>query len=271
MPINKNRDPFFSHDKVTNQRKSVIIHFHEEVELYYLIDGETKYVIGDKIFLLKKGDILLVPARTFHSCDSEECLHNERLLLSFSESILNETVLPILRELEKDNLIVIPPDKLYLIDELFRRIEKESDKERKHKQTMLNLYVAELIALLSRLKSDSLPEITPTNKIVYDVVEYIRNNLDQPLLLEHLSQRFAISEGYLSRKFKAVTGVGLNAFITQARIIHAEKLLTETTLSVSDVAGLCGFNDSNYFASVFKKLKGTTPYKFSKQQKLSKS
>lgn len=271
MPVTKSKDSFFSHDKVTNRRKAIGMHFHDEIELYYLVDGKTQYVVGDKIFLLEKNNLILLPAQILHSCDSEDCLHNERLLLSFSEKILDKNTLQLLRELEKDNLIVIPPDKLYLIDELFARIEKEYQKERKHKQLMLNLYVAELITLLSRLKSDFLPGVAPTNKVIYDVVDYIRNHLDSPLLLEHLSHRFAISEGYLSRKFKAVTGVGLNAFITQARIIHAEKLLTETTLSISDVAGLCGFNDSNYFASVFKKLKGTTPYKFSKQQKLLKS
>ncbi len=51
----------------------------------------------------------------------------------------------------------------------------------------------------------------------------------------------------------------------QSRIIHAEKLLTETDCFIAEIAGQCGFNDSNYFAAVFKKIKGTTPYKFSKQ------
>lgn len=265
MAISKNKDPFFSHDKVTNRRKTIGIHFHDEHELYYLIDGKTKYVVGDKIFLLEKGNLVFVPARVLHSCDSEDCLYNERLLLSFPESSVSPTILPFLQELESDTLLSIPPDKLYWVEELFSRIEKEFLKERKHKQIMLNLYVSELILLLCRLKGEYTPNISPTNKIIYDVVDYIRHHFEQPLLLEQLSLQFNISEGYLSRKFKAVTGVGLSTFITQVRIIHAEKLLTETGYSIAEIAGQCGFNDSNYFAAVFKKIKGTTPYKFSKQ------
>ena len=82
--------------------------------------------------------------------------------------------------------------------------------------------------------------------------------------MEHICKTFSISEGYLSRKFKAVSGIGLNQYITYVRICHAEKLLTETNLSVTEIAEKCGFNGSNYFSSVFKKMKGMTPLMYKK-------
>ena len=105
-----------------------------------------------------------------------------------------------------------------------------------------------------------------TEKLIGSVVDYIRANYSQELTLSILSKKFALSESCLSRKFKSVAGMGLNEFITSVRIHNAEQLLAKGEHSVTRVAELCGYGDSNYFASVFKKIKGTTPVKFAKAQ-----
>ena len=74
-----------------------------------------------------------------------------------------------------------------------------------------------------------------------------------------------IGPSYFSKQFKAITGVGLIEYLNLTRITAAEKLLTETNRPITEVAMECGFNDSNYFAAVFKKIKGITPKKFSLQ------
>ena len=44
-------------------------------------------------------------------------------------------------------------------------------------------------------------------------------------------------------------------FLNRIRISHAERLLLETNLPMSDVASLCGYESGNYFGDVFKKTK----------------
>ena len=51
-------------------------------------------------------------------------------------------------------------------------------------------------------------------------------------------------------------------FLNRTRISHAERLLLETNLPMSDVASLCGYESGNYFGDVFKKTKGISPIKF---------
>ena len=46
--------------------------------------------------------------------------------------------------------------------------------------------------------------------------------------------------------------------------MNAERLLSVGKASITSVAAECGFADPNYFSTVFKKLKGVTPLKFSK-------
>ncbi len=51
-------------------------------------------------------------------------------------------------------------------------------------------------------------------------------------------------------------------YITQLRIAEAQNLLLSTQLSVTDIAMQCGYNNSNYFQSVFSKLVGIPPGKY---------
>ena len=120
---------------------------------------------------------------------------------------------------------------------------------------------------LARFRLDYKPNLSQTDSAVHIISKYIRKNYSQDLSLESLSRVFAMSESHLSRRFKAVAGIGINEYITFVRIMNAEKLHKETDLPITEIAGRCGFNDSNYFSTVFKKAKGTTPLKFSHMHK----
>ena len=100
--------------------------------------------------------------------------------------------------------------------------------------------------------------------VAESISKYIRENFSDDLSLYRLSKEFSMTPTYLSRFFKRSTGINLSEYINIVRITEAEKLLKNPAISITDVAFACGFNDSNYFSSVFKKAKGITPKKFSK-------
>ena len=261
------RDPPISYMKVTNQRKMSQVHYHYQHELYYLVSGETKYFVGEDIYHLLPGDFIFVPQLVIHKSDSENCLHNERILMSFEDAIFDDATRPMLAELSSSKLIHIPANKAYQVDELLRKLQTEATREDKYAETLMKLYILELLALLCRLKYDYVPQVTESEKLIEAVADYIRSNYSQDLSLSLLSKKFALSESFLSRKFKAVAGMGLNEFITSVRIHNAEQLLAKGEYSVTRVAEMCGYSDSNYFASVFKKIKGTTPVRFARSQR----
>ncbi len=253
-----------SYDKVTNRRKFTKIHYHDSNELYYLLSGRTKYFVGDETFVLEKRNLIFIPSQVLHSCDSEDTLHNERIVVNIPDSYFDESTKEIFEDLKNSKFIYIPPEKLYAIDDLFNKINTEYSKEKQHSSILIKLYILELLTLLCRLKTHYDPISVQTDEIVREVAEYIRHNYSENLSLELLSKKFCLSGSYLSRQFKVVLGIGLGDFITYIRITNAEKLLSETDMSVTEVAANCGYNDSNYFAAVFKRLKGTTPYKYKK-------
>lgn len=260
------RDPPISYDKVTNKRKISQLHFHYQHELYYLVSGDTKYIVGDEIFHLFPGNFIFIPKEVIHKTDSESCLHNERILLSFEDSIFDSESRRLLYELTDNKLIHIPENKLPVVEELLRKLQLEVKQDDVFSDGLRKLYILELLTLLCRLRYDYVPKLSETEELMHAVAEYIKDNYSQNLSLAALSRRFAVSESCLSRKFKAVCGIGLNEYITNVRIHNAEQFLLESNLTVTQIAERCGFNDSNYFATVFKKMKGITPLKYGNSQ-----
>lgn len=236
------------------------VHFHDEHELYYLIEGHTKYFIEDELFLLNPGDIIFVPRGTFHKTNSDA----ERILLTFDKDYAGEDYQEYIDELSRDKHIIIRSKYQSKIRDIFHQIEKENLKQEKDYTVMQKLYIRELLVLISRYRtSKNTTKFNHSYAVIQDVAKYISANYADDLSLKALSEHFALSPNHLSKQFKKVTEIGLNDYINITRISAAEKLLLNTDASITEVAAQCGFNDSNYFAAVFKKTKGMTPKKYS--------
>lgn len=240
-------------------------HYHNKHELYYLEKGRTKYFIGSKIFVLRPGDIVFVPKGVFHQTDSYGTgINVERFLLSFDDDFVGEEYKKYIDELKNDNHVRFKRDMMYKIGEIFRKIEHEDFMHSKGYSEMESIYLKELLILISRHRiCDDSVGLSPSYSIIQDAATYISNNYDSDLSLGFLAEKFAMSPSHFSKQFKSVTGIGLNEYINISRISVAEKLLIKTDMPITDIATRCGFNDSNYFAAVFKKLKGITPKKYS--------
>lgn len=258
------KDSLFSKYTKYNERRYVSLHYHNEIELYLLLKGRIKYFINNKTFFLSEGDLIIVPKQVLHSTDTEDCLYNERLLLSFNSNHFYQEINPMLESLYHDNIIHIPKENLPLIENMFYKIGNEYVKGTKESEILIKLYTSELITYLYRYKTDAIKPDESTDKIMLRVAEYIILNFSQPLSLQILCKKFSISEGYLSKRFKLAIGTSINEYINYIRITEAEKILSSEKAPITEVALRCGYNDSSYFASVFKKFKGITPYKYQK-------
>lgn len=239
-------------------------HFHNKHELYFLEKGNTKYFIGNEIYLLKPGDMVFVEKGIFHQTDKYECDSYERLLLVFDDSFAGEEYAGYIEELKKNKFIRIPANKLYKFKEILVKIEHENRNKSKDYLEMERLYLRELLVLICRYRLlETRSELSQSYRLIEDCVGFISRNYATDLSLCTLAEKYSLSKSYFSRLFKEVTGVGLSEYINISRIAAAEKMLLSENLSITEIAGRCGFNDSNYFATVFKKIKGMSPKKYS--------
>lgn len=255
---------YFSHDKVKNMRKYSRIHAHRNHELYYLVEGKTKYVVGDEIFNVSKGDAVFIPKGILHMTDSEECMRSERFLFSFDDALFDEETACLFEGLTSKRLAHIPANRREEFENIILSVEKHYGSNDPLKRAAVKLHLLELISYISLYSTEAVVKISESDKIVYGISEYINLHYGEELSLENLSRIFSVSESHLSRKFKTVSGVGITEYITCVRIMNAERILRSEECSITEVASRCGFNDSNYFSAVFKRMKGITPLKFSR-------
>ena len=90
-------------------------------------------------------------------------------------------------------------------------------------------------------------------------IEYMKNNLDQPISRDEVARACNMSYGYFSKVFHLRTGHTFTDLLNKFRVEQACALMDETNLNINQVALDCGFNDQSYFTKVFRRYTGVTP------------
>ncbi|WP_028559956.1 AraC family transcriptional regulator [Paenibacillus pinihumi] len=95
---------------------------------------------------------------------------------------------------------------------------------------------------------------------IEEIMHYIQENYaDSSLSVEALAEAAGYTPNYFSKLFKEVTGINSGEFIRKVRMEKAKELLKNEEYRVSEVAEMCGYPNSSYFYSAFKKDVGLTP------------
>lgn len=124
---------------------------------------------------------------------------------------------------------------------------------------------AELLELFLRIhkhQEASVPgrkEQSATQSYVDFALQYIHMNYQSPVTIGELTAILGISQPYLFRIFKAATGKSPKAYLGDYRLLQAQKLLTETDLSVGEVAASVGYTDALAFSKFFRARQGVSP------------
>jgi two-component system response regulator YesN len=101
-------------------------------------------------------------------------------------------------------------------------------------------------------------------QIVGSIIQYIHKNLNGDLSLVTIADKMNYNPSYISRMFKRIEGVKLSDFISAARIGEAKRLLLRAGggMSMNDIAAAVGYDNPQYFATVFRNLTGLTPHQY---------
>ncbi len=100
------------------------------------------------------------------------------------------------------------------------------------------------------------PQQLETIRQVHDL---LTENLDRRFTIEELSRRFLINPSSLKEMFKGVYGKSLAAHIKEHRMELAARLLSETELSIAEIAERVGYESQSKFSAEFRKTYGRLP------------
>lgn len=97
---------------------------------------------------------------------------------------------------------------------------------------------------------------------MHDLLLYLHNNYKEKITIPQLSKMFHINRTTLSEHFYEATGETIITYLNKQRINMSTIMLRDSTLSISDIAAEVGFNDTAYFAKLFKKYIHHTPSEY---------
>jgi len=102
---------------------------------------------------------------------------------------------------------------------------------------------------------------------VAEALRFIRDHAGKPIGVEDVSQSVTISRRQLERRFRETLGRSVFDEIKRCRIDRAKQLLSETELTIPQIAAASGFANASYFTVVFGEATGATPGVYRTQAK----
>lgn len=240
-------------------------HIHDSCEVFYMIDGSGEYFIKDKLFSVYPGCTLFIPPNTIHR-NRYISESYERIVINFTPEYIEPDISDSCKSLF-ENRIFFPQNSAF-IRTIFSELRREWDKLRNGDLLAKSIIKSNINVLLShfiRCESNSfIKEAAVGNPSIERLVQCINTNYHMPITLSFAAEMLHMSPSYLSVLFQESTGFGFKEYIISVRIKNACLKLQNTDKQIRDIAYSCGFNDSNYFSSMFKKIIGISPMQYRK-------
>lgn len=92
-----------------------------------------------------------------------------------------------------------------------------------------------------------------------EILSCIEENFMKELSVQDMASRFGYNDAYFCRIFKQLFGKSFVTYLTDFRIEKAKELMAQSSESVKEIARAVGYEDSNYFAKVFRRITGMSP------------
>ncbi len=96
-------------------------------------------------------------------------------------------------------------------------------------------------------------------------VKFINRNINKKIKLCDIAEHTGVTENYISALFRRELGVTISDYVKTQKLNEAKRLLSETDMSLSDIADSLSYSSQSYFQNQFKSAFGITPARFKMQ------
>lgn len=240
---------------VVAERLSFPLHLHPQLELFFVLSGETRVTVRRETKTLKPGDLAVIFPNQIHSytalsADSRAALVVCDLALTsgFSDTLL----------LWHPANPFLPPEALhpnvaFAIGEL--TAENRGGGDRAVCAALVQLVLARVTPQLSLHRNRA----ADYSALTYQIAQYVAAHFREPLTLDTLARALGVSRFHLSHVFSDKIGQGFSAYLASMRVDCACALLADTNRPVTEIAAEAGFESQRSFFRAFSARCGMTP------------
>ena len=257
------------HRKINKKTPQAIYHYHENIELLYCVEGELEVTLSKTTVILNPGDFLYLAPNTLHATSSHRDT-NEHICVKFIRPVIQ---VPSSRKIPPVDYFISlissyevfrsdPADCEYIRGLFFNCIDNYSHDDY-FKRLVLQASIMQIMSYVFLHTLGSKAKETPKSipDVFMNVLGYIDSNC-ATVTLEEAANYCSLSYSYFSRTFKSIFAVSFSNYVIKRRVEKSLSLISDTNLSLNDIALECGFANLSHFIKCFNEEKGMTPKKF---------
>ena len=250
------------------------IHCHGDFEILRVTRGEADFRIGPDIYPCRQGDILFVNPYEFHSAVTDPGKTVEYVAIVYERNLLesitlhpdyNRFIRPLLENRIRFPHRIAPESQLEAkVQALIIEILEEYEHKPIGHEWMIRANLEKLVVQLYRQAPGDSPggKLTAQQRLGRDFAELFKLIAEQParrMSTREAAARVRMSPYHFCRRFKEYSGRSFVDFLNLYRVNEAERLLLDTTLTITEIAEQVGFCNIHYFDRVFRAYKQCAP------------
>ncbi len=253
-PVNHKESLRFAHiydRKPWNEE--FFFHIHNDYEFLFFLSGNADFTIDDKIYSLKKDDLLVIRPTQRHKLCLISTVPYERYVFNFKKNNLDADEIAFLETADP----VYHIGKTSIIKNLFENLTNargvyEKDDFEQLKQITLHSMITDM-KYLPKSK-----EFILEPSSIGRMIEYIDEHIEEPISAQVLADRFFISRSSVDREFQKELNISCKQYINKKKIMYAQSLIM-SGVPVAKTAEKCSYVNYTTFYRQYKAILGIYP------------
>ena len=243
-----------------------IPHFHGELELVYVLEGQMQLTLGSTAYMMEQGDICII---------LPNCIHN-LFTHTYSKTFVTKICSP--EEFDHIRLaenIFSPGCPVYenLKESLLCMIEENNRKQPGY-ELSVNMHAANLLLLILRkldhykLDSHIKTAMIHEGNFLKQVDAILEQHVAEGICLEAIAREFNYTKSYFCRYFKKIAGITFWQYYTLYRLeLAVEYIKTGTKSNMTEIALHANFKNVRSFNNAFQTYYHCTPSEYKKMMR----
>ncbi len=246
------------------------LHWHEELEILFPLNGTADITIEGKKFQLLKKHMLVIESRKVHNTYIYDkvsmfvSIHVSRKHMRQYLPDIDSYRIHCTPEYASDGQFPTYRGICELLENLTRLYIEEPITYRMEADGLVLQILSRLIRFFS-VKQSSLP--ADGNRLgdslamerIRDVITYVENHFREPVTLDDITGLLGLGKEYFCRFFRKNMGMSFLTYLNEVRLAHTYEDLLNTNAPISEIMEANGFTNQKLFNSSFKTLYGCTP------------
>lgn len=229
----------YAHESTINEA-DYFKHHHVQYEILYIVHGNGSFIIENDLYNFSEKTIIIVPPGKYHVMMIASPNLYERYVINFSPELFPK----VLAEKRNYSICKIADSEM---QQLFTKLHSYSERfSSEHFHSLLKSFLNEFLILFSVDTQHGALEKKDMPLLIKKAMEFINENINQPLNIETIASHLFVSRSYLNHLFKNFLNTGVMQYVRIKKMYEARKLLKSGVTAIQ-AASLLGYTNYSTF------------------------